>query len=483
MTIGDILKGCEGMSFGLHNTAGIPDDIIKATDFQGAVIDSRKVEKGNLFFAIKGENTDGHKYINKAFESGAAAVIAEHLPEGEEPKGPVVLVEDTQKALAQIAAAYRKTLDIPIIGITGSVGKTTAKEMTAAVLSEKFCVQKTAGNFNNELGMPLTLLSIGPEHQAAVVEMGINHFGEMDRMAQVARPDIFVITNIGPCHLEFLGDLHGVLKAKTEGLKYMADGAPLIINADDEELYSLKSGGAPGEDLAGKTSPVFFALDRRQDAAFYAENLKSFGAEGMSFTLCETSGDTGEGERLDNVRIQLSGSHMVYNALAAACVGKVLGMELSDIAAGLSKANTVAGHGTFEKAGNITLINDCYNANPASMKASLKVLSECEGYRIAVLGDMGELGADEISLHEEVGEYAAGFDIDAVFMSGELCAHMAEAFRRKNKGNNLVYEKDKESIIRRLTELINSKKNDPLTVLVKASHFMGFDTVVKEILI
>ena len=424
----------------------------------GGVVDSRLVANGNLFFAIPGERVDGHRFVNQTLENGAAAAVVEH--DIEDCIGPVIKVGNTQKALMDIAAFYRDGFDIPVIGITGSVGKTSTKEMIATVLGRKYNVLKTEGNFNNEIGMPLTLFKVRPEHEAAVVEMGINHFGEMERMASAARPDMFVITNIGDCHLEFLGDRDGVLAAKTEGLKFMPNGAPLILNGDDEQLQKLS--GRAGLKV------LYYSLERT-DAAAYATDIVSNGPAGSDFTLHL-------GDESVNVRVPVPGRHMVANALAAALVGQELGMDINMIKFGIESVETISGRSHFIKAGGVTIIDDCYNANPASMKASLEVLSQCPGRRIAVLGDMGELGVNERQLHYEVGEYIAGLGLDAVFMSGELAEEISKG-AGDNGLDDLYYIKEKETMSDILCHYV--KPGD--TVLVKASHFMQFDSLIRDL--
>ncbi len=424
----------------------------------GGVTDSRQVEKGNLFFAIPGEKVDGHKFVPQVIENGAGAAVIEHDVEG--VSSPVIKVRDTKKALMQAAGCYRGGFEIPVIGITGSVGKTSTKEMIASVLGEKFNVLKTEGNFNNEIGMPLTLFKVREEHEAAVVEMGINHFGEMERMSKVARPDMFVITNIGDCHLEFLGDRDGVLKAKTEGLDIMAEGSPLILNGDDEQLLKLKD--YPGLKV------LFYSLENK-DAYAYATDIESKAEEGSDFTLHIL------GKQI-SVHVPVPGKHMVANALAAAIVGTEMGMDIAEIKSGIEKVQTISGRSNFIHVGGVTVIDDCYNANPNSMKASLEVLSNCSGRRIAVLGDMGELGEETKNLHYGVGEYLATLNLDAVFFSGELAEEISRG-AGDNGAENLFFIKEKETMSDILCHYI--KPGD--TVLVKASHFMNFDSLINDL--
>ena len=299
----------------------------EAFEITGAVLDSRKVEPGFAFFATRGERVDGHSFIPGVVEKGAALVICEEQPTVEVP---YILVEDTFQALRQVAAFYREQLTIPVIGITGSVGKTSTKEMIAAGLSTRFHVLKTQGNFNNEVGLPLTILNIREEHQVAVLEMGINHFGEMRRLSRIAKPDICVITNIGQCHLENLIDRDGVLRAKSEIFEYMSQDGFVVLNGDDDKLATIK-------EVHGR-KPLFFGMGPEgpvtKDA--FAVEVQSKGLFGSDFQM-QLFGDD-----LD-VSVPLPGKHMVMNAMAAACVGRILGMTDEEVLAGIASVQATGG--------------------------------------------------------------------------------------------------------------------------------------------
>ena len=401
MTLENIEKACGGRYIGTEAE--------KKTEVLGVVIDSRQVESGYLFVAIPGEKVDGHKFIPDVFAKGAAAVLSEQ--QLEDPAGPYILVESTTKALRDLAEYYRKSLDIKVVGITGSVGKTSTKEMIASVLSEKYKVLKTEGNYNNEIGLPLTIFKIRAEHEVAVLEMGISEFGEMHRLATMANPDICVITNIGLCHLENLKTRDGILKAKTESFAHLKKDGIAILNGDDDKLSTIRQ--------VGDKEPVFYGMEEkmeyREDAkkSVYATGVENLGLYGMQARI-----HTPEGER--DVRIPIPGEHNVYNALAATAVGLSLGLSLDQISSGILKAKTIGGRTNLLNTGSMTVIDDCYNANPVSMKASIDVLATAEGRKIAVLGDMGELGENEKKLHYEVGEYLAKKEIDVLFCAGEL---------------------------------------------------------------
>lgn len=458
MTLENIEKACGGRYIGTEAE--------KKTEVLGVVIDSRQVESGYLFVAIPGEKVDGHKFIPDVFAKGAAAVLSEQ--QLEDPAGPYILVESTTKALRDLAEYYRKSLDIKVVGITGSVGKTSTKEMIASVLSEKYKVLKTEGNFNNEIGLPLTIFKIRAEHEVAVLEMGISEFGEMHRLATMANPDICVITNIGLCHLENLKTRDGILKAKTESFAHLKKDGIAILNGDDDKLSTIRQ--------VGDKEPVFYGMEEkmkyREDAkkSVYATGVENLGLYGMQARI-----HTPEGER--DVRIPIPGEHNVYNALAATAVGLSLGLSLDQISSGILKAKTIGGRTNLLNTGSMTVIDDCYNANPVSMKASIDVLATAEGRKIAVLGDMGELGENEKKLHYEVGEYLAKKEIDVLFCAGELSEEIAKAAQKESKTCEVYYFKTRDALLEQLLPFL--KKGD--TVLVKASHFMEYPKIVKAL--
>lgn len=458
MTLENIEKACGGRYIGTEAE--------KKTEVLGVVIDSRQVESGYLFVAIPGEKVDGHKFIPDVFAKGAAAVLSEQ--QLEDPAGPYILVESTTKALRDLAEYYRKSLDIKVVGITGSVGKTSTKEMIASVLSEKYRVLKTEGNYNNEIGLPLTIFKIRAEHEVAVLEMGISEFGEMHRLATMANPDICVITNIGLCHLENLKTRDGILKAKTESFAHLKKDGIAILNGDDDKLSTVRQ--------VGDKEPVFYGMEEkmeyREDAkkSVYATGVENLGLYGMQARI-----HTPEGER--DVRIPIPGEHNVYNALAATAVGLSLGLSLDQISSGILKAKTIGGRTNLLNTGSMTVIDDCYNANPVSMKASIDVLATAEGRKIAVLGDMGELGENEKKLHYEVGEYLAKKEIDILFCAGELSEEIAKAAQKESKTCEVYYFKTRDALLEQLLPFL--KKGD--TVLVKASHFMEYPKIVKAL--
>ncbi len=456
MTLRRITACCGGTYFGNESAMD--------TEVTGIAIDSRKVKPGGLFIPILGERVDGHSFIPAVMEAGALACLSEKRIEN--PKGPYILVESTKKALREIAAYYRRQLDIKVVGITGSVGKTSTKEMIASVLAQKFFVHKTEGNFNNEIGLPLTVFEMTQEHEIAVLEMGISDFGEMHRLAQIAAPDICVITNIGLCHLENLGSRDGILKAKTEAFSHLQKESIVILNGDDDKLATVKE--------VNGTKPVFYTYRESPDKyvkeseAVYATDISPLGMEGIRMMLHL------RGEQ-QTVLIPLPGEHNIYNALAAACAGDACGMKISEICRGISAAETISGRSNLIYKDGFTIIDDCYNANPVSMRASLDVLSQASGRKIAILGDMGELGENEKLLHAGVGSYAAEIEIDILYCTGELSREMAQAARSVQKSHiEVFYFPDKAELIKAVCSII--KEGD--TLLVKASHFMQFHLIV-----
>lgn len=426
----------------------------------GVAIDSRKVEAGYLFIPIKGARVDGHDFILQVMEKGALCTLSEKKLE--DASYPYIMVESCEQAMKDIAQHYRTALDIKVVGITGSVGKTSTKEMIASVLSQKYNVLKTAGNFNNEIGLPLTIFNIREEHEVAVLEMGINHFGEMHRLAKMAQPDVCVITNIGLCHLEYLGDRDGILKAKTEMFDYMQPDAKIILNGDDDKLITIKN-------VKGKT-PKFFGLSTEHDA--FATDIHSMSLKGIGCTLHL-------GDNTIETVIPIPGEHMVYNALAGALVGQTLGLSADEIKAGIESLVPVSGRNNLIETDSLLIIDDCYNANPISMKASLDVLATADTRKVAIMGDMFELGANEKKLLTDCGRHAAEKGIDVVICIGELSKNTAEgasSVASATACNTKVYHFDtKADFLKDCNNIL--RKGD--TVLVKASHGMEFPEIVE----
>ncbi|MBQ3162946.1 MAG: UDP-N-acetylmuramoyl-tripeptide--D-alanyl-D-alanine ligase [Lachnospiraceae bacterium] len=450
MTLKNIALACDGTYVG---TKKLEEKVIC-----GAVIDSRLVEEDFLFIPIKGERVDGHKFIPQVFEQGACCVLSEI--DLENPAGPYIKVVSSEEALKKIAAFYRQSLDIKVVGITGSVGKTSTKEMIASVISQKYNVHKTAGNFNNEIGLPLTVFGIRAEHEVAILEMGISDFNEMHRLSTVANPDICVITNVGLCHLENLGDRDGVLKAKTECFEHMRENGLAVLNGDDDKLCTKKT-------VNGR-SAVFYGLENTNQ--IYATEVLNLGFEGMEAVV-----HTPVGEFKANITIP--GEHNVYNALAATAVGLELGLSLEEIKKGIEEARTIAGRTNLVKANGMNVIDDCYNANPVSMEAALDVLSHAKGRTIAVLGDMGELGDNEAILHFGVGRCVAEKHIHTLFCAGTLAAEYKKGVEAVGTDCEVYHFENRDDMITALLDYVKAGDN----ILIKASHFMDFPKVVEAL--
>ena len=473
MTLRRIAEACEGI---LHteaftragaDTAGPEGNRMDPEGLEVAdiVTDSRRVSEGSLFAAVKGEHVDGHRFIRQAFEQGAACVLSEQeLPE--DTPGCWIKVQSTLQALQGIAGCYLRMMDIPVIGITGSVGKTSTKEMIAAVLSQKYCTLKTEGNFNNELGLPLTVFRLREEHEIAVLEMGINHFGEMHRLAAVARPDTCVITNIGQCHLEFLGDRDGVLRAKTEIFDFLPADGHVVLNGNDDKLITV-------QDVKG-IKPIFFGMPEDGKSAglqVWADEIRSLGLKGIH---CRIHAE----DMVFDADIPLPGLHMVMNALAATAVGLIYHLTADEIRAGIASLETLAGRFHMIRAERCTIIDDCYNANPASMKASLAVLAEADTGKTAILGDMFELGGEERLMHRETGRYAGTLGLDSVICIGTLAKELYEgAAETADERTEVFWFPTKEEFLAKAGELVGNGD----TVLVKASHGMAFSEIVEAL--
>lgn len=462
LTCGEIANACQGVFYG--------EEKAKEQVVAGIVLDSRKIEKDWVFVATVGEKVDGHSFISQVYEAGAACVVCEKPPK--QPCGAYILVPSSFQALKDIAAYYRSKLDATVVGITGSVGKTSTKEMIASVLAVKYKVQKTAGNFNNEVGLPLTVFTVGEEHDIAVLEMGISDFGEMERLAKIARPEIMVITNIGQCHLENLGTRDGILKAKTEVFGEMDATGKVVLNADDDKLSTIR-------EVNGNT-PYFFSRKEGtvvgdKPVSIYATEICNQGLKGSTCRIHI-------GKESIPVTIPIPGGHMVWNALAAATVGHLLGMTLAEIGQGIAEVQPVNGRSNVIETEAYTLIDDCYNANPGSMGSALDLLSYANQRKVAVMGDMFELGEKEALLHEETGAYAVNKGIDVIICVGTLAQFMAKGAREalaKAGGVSAVYAyPDKKTFLEHRQDILQQKD----AILLKASHGMHFEELLQVLM-
>lgn len=455
MTLKNIAAACNGIYHGRKE--------LENTEITSVTTDSRNVWEGSLFVAIPGARVDGHQFIDEVYEKGAFAVISEKILKDSEH--PYIKVESSLDAIKKMGEFYRSQLSVKVVGITGSVGKTSTKEAVAGVLSEKYRVLKTQGNFNNELGLPLTIFRLTEEDEVAVLEMGISDFGEMHRLSRISKPDICIMTNVGICHLENLKTRDGILKAKSEIFDFMNPQGQILVNGDDDKLITI------GE--TNGVQPLHFGMNPSFDV--WAENVESVGLKGTKCTIHTPEGSF-------EVLIPIPGKHMVHNAMAAALAGTVLGLKNAQIQAGIEKLQAISGRNHILFGKKYTVIDDCYNANPVSMRASVDVLCNADTRKVAILGDMGELGAEEKKLHRELGEYVGQSDVDVLLCVGELSKEMSDGFasarleENRATGEILHYDTVKEL----LSDMENHLKEGD-SVLVKASHFMKFEQIVEEL--
>ncbi|MFU0799219.1 MAG: UDP-N-acetylmuramoyl-tripeptide--D-alanyl-D- alanine ligase [Xylanivirga thermophila] len=451
LSIGDIVGAVGG-----RLVQGNPENTIN-----GVSIDSRNIEKGNLFIPIVGERFDGHDFLDQAVDKGAGAILT-----AQDVSMPtsisVIRVRDTREALWKLAAYYRSLFDIPIISITGSNGKTTTKDMIYAVLSSKYKVLKTQGNFNNDIGMPLTIFNLDNSYQMAVLEMGMSGFGEIDRLARIARPKVGVITNIGLSHIEKLGSQENILKAKMEILNYFEDDCIAILNGDDRLLLSIKKEKLPFRLEYVGTTP---------NADIVAENIVIKGEEGIAYDM--HMGDTSY-----NISLKVPGVHNVYNSLMAIATGLIFDVPMSLIQEALENFETGDMRlNVFNTQDGIKVIDDVYNASPASMKAAIDILHDFKGQRkIAILGDMLEMGEYAQGGHREVGKYLAEKGIDILITKGDLSEFIGRQAKDDGMSEQYIHHlKCNKDVINLLRTLV--KEGD--TILVKGSRGMKMEEIVQ----
>lgn len=412
--------------------------------------DSRNVPADSLFIPLSGESFDGHAFIAKALEDGAAGCLCAVEPEEKTAGKFYIKVEDTRLALKALAGYHRDLFQIPFIQITGSVGKTTTKDMIACVLAEHFSVLKTQGNFNNDIGTPLTLMNLAEEHTAAVIETGMDHFGEIRYLGEIVKPRIAVISNIGDAHIENLGSREGILKAKSEIFENLDSDGIAVLNGDDELLNTVS---LPQKILRFGTS---------EHCGMRIKDIEGLGVEGIRCRL--------QSEKAEyTVGISSPGVHMAYAAAAAAAVGESLGLTSEEITRGASRYVPSGARMRLHRLeGNRLLLDDCYNANPQSMASSLKILAKNEGKTCAVLGDMGALGDLSEKAHRELGTLCARLNIDCVIAVGEASRFIAE-----ETGDKAMHFDTVEQALPIIEQAFSSNT----CVLVKASHFMKFERI------
>jgi len=363
----------------------------------GYSIDSRTLQQGELFFAVKGEKMDGHDFVAQAIEKGAIAAVISREKQGQFPAGlPVIAVDDTLVALQTLASCMRRLWGKPLVGVTGSAGKTTTREAIAHVLATRLNVHKSEGNFNNHFGLPLMLLKVQPEHDIAVLEMGMSHAGEITALAKIAQPEVGVVTNVAPVHLEFFDSIAGIARAKYELIASLPATGTAVLNADDEYVSQF------GRDFHGQV--VLYGFDQRADVR--GENLRERGEQGSGFDLVA-------GEVRQPVELALLVKHNVYNALAAAAVGLQRGMSAREIASALASLQPADKRGQLVQVAGATVINDCYNSNPKALEAMIDALASLPAKRrIVIAGEMLELGDAADELHFMCGAHAAAKRMD-----------------------------------------------------------------------
>lgn len=457
-----IAQQVNGQILASNNTECSSNMVIK-----GVSTDTRNIKQGDLFIALQGPNFNAHDYLNTAAQKGAVAAI---VSQKTNTQLPTIMVEDTRLALGLLGSAVKQKVAPKTIGITGSSGKTTVKEMVYAILSQRGKVLATQGNFNNEIGVPLTLLALNEEHEYAVIEMGANHQGEIEYTCGLVKPDVSTIINAAPAHIEGFGSLFGVARAKSEIIKGLANDAVAILNRDSQ-FYEFWHGRSATQQIL-----TFSYESQRGD--FHATNV-SINAEGCAeFQLITPIGKAA-------IRLRVPGVHNVGNAVLSAALAISVGANLADVKAGLFAMQSVAGRLTVKVINSrIKVLDDTYNANVGSVKAAIDLLANFDGFRIFVFGDMGELGDQAGMYHEQIGEYAADRNIDALISCGKLSAYASSAMQ--NKGMACSSASDGFDALLKLiapmvTDLSPNSEKLSVTVLVKGSRSARMEQVVNAL--
>lgn len=461
LTYNELLERVGGSPF--------PEKPIEDLVIKGISIDSRKIESHNLFIAIRGERFDGHDFIREALDKGASCVILDvnRFSNKEKfffssTKGKrAVLVEDTRTALQKIAKWHRSKFKLIVVGVTGTNGKTTTKEMIAEVLSKKYRVLRSEKSFNNQIGVPLTLLKLTSETEVLVLELGMSQPGEIAILTKMVQPDFGLITNIGPAHLEFMGSLEKIAEAKFELLKDMKEKGTIILNADDPWLYH--------KGLKEKREVYTYGLEKKAD--FIAGKISQNGNGFFSFLV----------NRSYPINLKLLGKHNVYNALAAFSVGSILGVEKNEIKEALENYTPFEWRMELSIIDGIKILNDSYNANPLSMEKALETLKgmKTEGRRIAVLGDMLELGEKSYEFHKKIGEKVKEYGMDYLYTFGKMSLGYAEGATRKGfKREDIFSFQDKKTLLENLLKFLRTGD----LILFKGSRKMRLEEIVKDLL-
>ena len=426
---------------------------------QGYSIDSRTVQPGDLFFAVKGERLDGHDFVHQALERGAVSAVVRKDQLARFPvKTCLLAVDDTLHALQTLATAVRRMWGKPVVGVTGSAGKTSTKEAIAHVLSSRYRVLKSEGNFNNHFGLPLMLLKLEPEHDMAVIEMGMSHAGEISALAKIAQPEIGVVTVVAPVHLEYFDSLASIARAKYELIESLPAGGIAVLNADDEYVSQF------GRDFNGKV--VMYGT--RANADVRAEQIQSRGAEGSAFDVVVN----GVRER---AVLRLVGTHNISNALAAVAVGFERGITLADAVASLATMRAADKRGQVAQLGNIRVINDCYNSNPKALEAMVDALAAMPAKRrIVVAGEMLELGPAGEKMHQAAGQHIAEKKIDVLIGVRGLAQPMVEAAKTKGMQAEFVATPEEAG------EWLARESREGDVVLLKASRGVKLEKALEK---
>ncbi len=434
--------------------------------FNAVSTDTRKIEKGNIFVALKGENFNGNEYIKTASEKGASICIVDEIGyKDEEIKSytTVIKVQSTGNALLDLAEAYRAKLNLKVVGITGSAGKTSTKDLVAAALSGKYKVFKTAGNFNNQIGLPLMIFKLDNSYDIAVLEMGMNNLKEIHTMAKAARPDVALITNVGTAHIGKLGSRENILKAKLEITDFFNSKSILIINGDNDMLSSVEN---------SNYQVIKTGIDSNAD--FKADNIE-LGEDYVEFEVIE-----GKDATKEKFHIDMPGKHTISNALLAIGCSKIMNMDYENIRQGLKNLQTTSMRMDIIKGEKFSIINDCYNANPDSMKVAIDVLKNSNAKRkVAILGTMGELGEEAFNSHKDVGEYAGKNNVDLLITIGEYSKAYEEGFCevQDNRQQHRAFENYDDAVDFLTKEYLQAGD----TVLIKASRAAKFELIVEKL--
>ncbi len=447
-TVQDIVRATQG--------ALVVGDL--AVPVTGISIDSRSLSVGEAFFAIKGHRLDGHEYLAEAAGRGSACLVVHDLPDELPPNVPLVLVPDTTRALGRLAGWHRSKFDLPVVAVTGSNGKTTTKELIAAVLGIRWNTLKSASSFNNQWGVPLTLLGLGPEHGALVVEIGTNQPGEIEALARLAAPTVGVVTVVAPVHVEFLRDLEGVREEKAGLVRAVPPTGVAVLNADDPRVAGM----------ARETRARVVTFGAAASAAVRVVGDVVENADGLTFTVAH-------GGARQPITLALSGRHNVVNALAAAAAGLALGLSLEEIARGLAAARPVKGRCVWRMAGDVRILDDTYNANADSVRAAIDTVVTHRGDArlVLVLGDMLELGAITDDVHREIGRYAAAAGAQVIVGMGRHARVLVDEARAAGVAGAEATETFEDTVAFLLKKLAPGD-----VVLVKGSRGMRMERVV-----